>query len=77
MVLRLSGISLDKSIKFFDKEVADAILKYNIGGICLFQGGPAKQASLINYFQRIAKTPILISIDAEIGVGMRLDSVMP
>jgi beta-glucosidase-like glycosyl hydrolase len=34
-----------------------------------------QQATRINYFQQISKTPILISIDAENGVGMRFDSV--
>jgi beta-N-acetylhexosaminidase len=76
MVVRLSSIGPNRTITFYEKEVEEAIRKYNIGGICLFQGGPVKQANLINYFQRIAKTPILISIDAETGVGMRFDSVM-
>lgn len=43
----------------------------------MFQGGPRSQASFINYMQGIAKTPLLICIDAENGVGMRMDSVMP
>src|SRR4030095_4710679 len=55
----------------------EAIRKYNIGGICLFQGGPMKQATLINHFQSIAQTPIIMCIDAENGLGMRMDSVMP
>ncbi len=77
MVVRLSSIDpATKKITFYDKEVEEAIRKYNIGGICLFQGGPITQASYINYFQSIAQTPILISIDAENGVGMRIDSVM-
>jgi beta-glucosidase-like glycosyl hydrolase/CubicO group peptidase (beta-lactamase class C family) len=76
MVVRLSSIGPGRTITFYEKEVEEAVRKYNIGGICLFQGGPVKQANLINYFQRIAKTPIFISIDAETGVGMRFDSVM-
>ncbi|HXB94210.1 MAG TPA: glycoside hydrolase family 3 N-terminal domain-containing protein, partial [Puia sp.] len=60
---------------FYDKDVEDAIRKYDVGGICLFQGGPLIQAGYINYFQGIAKTPILFCIDAENGVGMRMDSV--
>src|SRR5687768_2277511 len=77
MVVRLSSIGPDKTITFYEKEVEEAVRKYNVGGICLFQGGPVKQANLVNYFQGITKTPILISIDAETGVGMRMDSVMP
>jgi beta-N-acetylhexosaminidase len=77
MVVRVSSIGPNRTAIFFEKEVEEAIRKYNIGGICLFQGGPLKQAGLINYFQSIAQTPILVTIDAETGVGMRLDSVMP
>ena len=56
-------------------KVAADIKKYNVGGLCFFQGGPVRQADLTNYYQSIAKTPLLITIDAEWGLGMRLDSV--
>ncbi len=56
--------------------VSNLIKNYKIGGICFFQGGPIRQAVITNYFQSISKTPLLISIDAEWGVGMRLDSVI-
>ena len=49
-------------------------VKYNIGGLCFFQGGPVSQAKLTNNYQSIAKTPLLIGLDAEWGLGMRLDS---
>jgi beta-N-acetylhexosaminidase len=52
--------------------VTDLIQQYNIGGICFFQGGPVTQARYTNYWQSIAKTPLLISIDGEWGLGMRL-----
>ena len=77
MIVRLSSIDAARKVTFYEREVAEAVKKYNVGGICLFQGGPLKQANLINYYQGIAKTPILISIDAENGLGMRLDSVQP
>ncbi|MDE3251418.1 MAG: serine hydrolase [Bacteroidota bacterium] len=57
-------------------EVTDLIKKYNVGGLCFFQGGPVRQALLTNQYQSIAKTPLLISIDGEWGLGMRLDSVI-
>jgi len=76
MVVRLSTIDQStKVVTFFDKQVEEAIRNYNIGGICLFQGGPARQANIINNFQSFAKTPILVCIDGENGVGMRIDSV--
>ena len=79
MIVRLSAIdpSTGKT-KFYDQQVESDIHRFNIGGICLFQGGPKQQAVFINHFQEIAQTPILISIDAENGLGMRmLDSVAP
>ncbi|HEY1020647.1 MAG TPA: glycoside hydrolase family 3 N-terminal domain-containing protein [Sediminibacterium sp.] len=57
-------------------QVTELIKKYNVGGLCFFQGGPLRQALLTNEYQRIAKTPLLISIDGEWGLGMRLDSVI-
>lgn len=55
-------------------KVEETIQKYNIGGLCFFQGGPVRQANLTNKYQEIAKTPLLIGLDAEWGLGMRLDS---
>lgn len=52
------------------------IKKYNIGGLCFFQGGPVRQALLTNRYQALSKVPLLISIDAEWGLGMRLDSTI-
>ena len=40
------------------------------------QGGPVRQAKLTNYYQSISKTPLMIAIDAEWGVAMRLDSCL-
>jgi beta-glucosidase-like glycosyl hydrolase/CubicO group peptidase (beta-lactamase class C family) len=77
MVVRVSSIGPDHKVVFFDKQVEQDIIKYNIGGLCLFQGGPNKQATILNHLQAIAKTPLLVTIDAENGVGMRMDSVLP
>jgi beta-glucosidase-like glycosyl hydrolase/CubicO group peptidase (beta-lactamase class C family) len=76
IIVRLSSIDpATRKVSFYEKDVEDAVKKYDIGGICLFQGGPITQARYINYFQSLARTPIIISIDAENGVGMRMDSV--
>lgn len=55
--------------------VSDLITKYNVGALCFFQGGPVRQANLTNSYQALAKTPLLVTIDGEFGLGMRLDSV--
>jgi beta-N-acetylhexosaminidase len=79
MVVRLSTIDTKtKTITFFDDQVSQLIKDYNIGGVCVFQGSPVKQANIINTLQAQAKTPLLMCIDAEWGVGMRMtDSVLP
>jgi beta-N-acetylhexosaminidase len=55
--------------------VTGLISKYNVGALCFFQGGPVRQANLTNRYQVIAKTPLLVTIDGEFGLGMRLDSI--
>jgi beta-N-acetylhexosaminidase len=57
-------------------KVRNDIQQYNVGALCFFQGGPVRQANLTNFYQGIAKTPLMITIDGEWGVGMRLDSVI-
>jgi len=55
-------------------EIERLIRKDGIGGIAFFQGGPVRQAELVNRYQSISKVPILMAIDAEWGLAMRLDS---
>lgn len=71
MVLRAHSAWDEKKID----TLSQLIKQYNIGGLCFFQGGPVREALQTNYYQSIAKTPLLITMDAEWGVGMRLDSV--
>ena len=58
------------------KEIDELVKKYNVGGLIFFQGGPVRQAILTNRFQKIAKVPLLIAMDAEWGLAMRLDSTI-
>ena len=50
-------------------KVTNDIRKYNIGALCFFQGGPVRQANLTNSYQNMAKTPLMITIDGEWGLG--------
>ncbi|RIV27656.1 glycoside hydrolase [Fibrisoma montanum] len=53
------------------------LIQHNhIGGLIFFQGGPYRQAMLTNRYQSLSKVPLLIGIDGEWGLGMRLDSAM-
>ena len=56
-------------------EVTDIIRKYGVGGIVFFQGTASKQTELTNFYQKISKVPLIIALDAEWGVGMRLENV--
>ncbi len=58
------------------KQMEGLIRQYNPGGILFFQGGPGRQAGLTNRYQAAAKVPLLIGLDAEWGLGMRLDSTI-
>lgn len=53
-------------------DVKKQIKKYHVGGLCFFQGTPEKQAELSNSYQSISKLPLMVSMDAEWGLGMRL-----
>ena len=58
-----------------DKNKVRALIKeQNIGGVIFSKGGPVQQATLHNEFQELSKTPLLIGMDAEWGLAMRLDS---
>jgi len=56
-------------------EITETIKKYGIGGIVFFQGTPEKQAALTNYYQGVSAVPLFIAMDAEWGLGMRLNNV--
>jgi len=57
--------------------VIEKLIKENkIGGVVFFQGGPVPQAKLTNYYQSISKVPLLVAMDAEFGLAMRIDSTV-
>ncbi len=62
--------------KRYEDSVASVIEDQQIGGLVFFQGGPVRQANLINRYQKIANVPLLIAMDGEWGLGMRLDSTI-
>ena len=50
------------------------IKDHHIGGVIFSTGGPVRQAQLTNDFQKNSKVPLMIGMDAEWGLAMRLDS---
>ncbi|SHG33724.1 beta-glucosidase [Salegentibacter echinorum] len=55
-----------KTKKFISEE--------KIGGVIFSKGGPGRQAKLTNELQVLSEIPLLIGMDAEWGLSMRLDS---
>ncbi len=60
--------------KAHEDRVRKLVEKNKIGGIIFSKGGPLRQAALTNELQKKSKTPMLIAMDAEWGLAMRLDS---
>ncbi len=58
------------------KNIEKVIQKYKPGALMFSKGTPVQQAVLTNRYQSLSKTPLLIAIDGEWGVAMRLDSVI-
>ncbi len=56
--------------------VEKLIRENKVGGVVFFQGGPIPQARLTNHFQAVSKVPLLIAMDAEFGLAMRIDSTV-
>ena len=55
------------------KEIDSLVTKDEVGGIIFFQGNRDNLKPCIDRFQSEAKVPLLIGMDAEWGVSMRLD----
>lgn len=58
------------------KRIENLVVNNKIGGLIFMQGGPLRQAELINRYQKKSKVPLMVSIDGEWGLAMRLDSVV-
>ena len=56
------------------KSILNQIKTNYIGGVIYSNGGPIRQAQLNNELQAASKIPLLVGMDAEWGLSMRLDS---
>lgn len=66
------GYALDESSAEYQK-IKDLIVNEKIGGLIFFKGNSVQEADLINKFQSLSETPLLISADFERGTKMRLE----
>ncbi|WGK64778.1 glycoside hydrolase family 3 N-terminal domain-containing protein [Croceiramulus getboli] len=60
--------------KKHEQQLLEEVQQYHVGGIIFSNGGPYRQAKLNNRLQKAAKVPLMIGMDAEWGLAMRLDS---
>ncbi len=58
------------------KFISDLIREYHIGALIFFQDQAVKQAELTNHYQSLSKIPLLIGIDGEWGLRMRLKNTV-
>ena len=63
----------NKGVKHKTK-ILQLVRDYGIGGIIFSKGGPVRQARFYNELQAVSEVPLLVGMDAEWGLAMRLDS---
>ncbi len=71
--LFMPSVFSEKGPPHTDK-IKELIEEYHIGGVIFSRGGPVRQANLVNEYQEMSKVPLMIAMDAEWGLAMRLDS---
>jgi len=59
-----------------ETELLEMIRRYQIGGVIFFKGSPQRQVEMLNTLQAASNVPLLVGIDAEWGLNMRLDSTI-
>ena len=71
-VAQLICMRANQPDKPYYEDVAKYIKKYNIGGVCFFRADAESQVKQTNAWQAMAQTPLMVSIDAEWGLAMRV-----
>lgn len=75
-IAQLIFIRANYSGKEYLKEIPGLIETYNPGGVVFFANDLLKQVEATNEWNKLAKTPLFISIDGEWGLGMRLKNTL-
>ncbi len=71
-IFMVQAFSEEKNLQ--KTKLLELIKKQHIGGIIYSNGGPVRQAKLDNELQANSKIPLIVGMDAEWGLSMRLDS---
>ena len=75
-VAQLICMRANQPDKPFYEDVAKYIKQYNIGGVCFFRADAEAQVNQTNAWQALAQTPLMVSIDAEWGLAMRVKNTI-
>ena len=75
-VAQLICMRANQPDKPFYEDVAKYIKQYNIGGVCFFRADAEAQVEQTNAWQKLAQTPLMVSIDAEWGLAMRVKNTL-
>ena len=75
-VAQLICMRANQPDKPFYEDVAKYIKQYNIGGVCFFRADAEAQVNQTNAWQALAQTPLMVSIDAEWGLAMRVKKTL-
>lgn len=76
-VAQLFWISVEGSDNAVNvSRLAQSIKANQPGGLVFLKAHPTTLVSVSNYFQSLSKVPLTVALDAEWGLGMRLDSVI-
>ena len=70
---QLMNLRANQPNKDFDVKIAEYIDKYNIGGVTFFRTDAELLLQQTNEWQAMAQTPLMIAIDGEWGLGMRIN----
>lgn len=70
---QLFNLRANQPNKDFDVKVDEYIDKYNIGGVTFFRTDADLLLKQANEWQSMAQTPLMVAIDGEWGLGMRIN----
>ncbi len=59
-----------------EARILTIVKDYQVGGMVFFAGQPTVQARIVNKIQALSKVPMIIGMDMEWGMAMRLDSTV-
>lgn len=73
---QLLNVRANQAAKPYDEQIDTYIRQYNIGGVTFFKGDARTQLIQTNRWQQMAQTPLMVAMDAEWGLGMRINNTI-